>query len=86
MGQGRRVPDGLVQHPVPQRVHEAHGLGQGDEPVRTQQTADGVLPAHQGLDRDHLPGGEVHDRLVVEDELGDGPLERQPELRLQAPA
>jgi hypothetical protein len=64
---------GLGDHgaddPVADRLDQAAVLGRRDELGGGDHAALGVVPAQQRLDRDHLAGGDVMDRLVVQLEL-----------------
>ena len=44
-------------------------LGDAEEVTGEEQTADRVLPSHEGLVAGDRAVGEPHDRLVVDDEL-----------------
>ena len=77
---------GGLEHPVAQLGNEAGFLGDGDELVRHDQAAGGMLPADQGLDALDPAGGQLNDRLVEQHQLraGDGlaqfPHQLVPEL------
>ncbi len=74
-----------AHHPGREPVDEVGLLAHGDEAVGVEQAQGGVLPAHQGLDRLHVPVLEGGLGLVVHDELVgvDGPaqLGDEPEVR-----
>jgi hypothetical protein len=57
----------MIQAPMP--VIAPFLLGQLDEVLRTEQPADRVLPADQGLDPGQGTPGQVDDRLVLHHEL-----------------
>jgi hypothetical protein len=66
---GRRLPAGLAQHQAVDVDHEAGLLGDRDELGGRHQDAVRPRPSHQRLGRAHPPGTQVHDRLVVDDQL-----------------
>ena len=76
-----RGPAGLPQHEVAQGEDEAGLLGQGDELVRREQAALGMLPAHERLEADRALGRERDDRLVDEPQLV--ALEGPPQVGLE---
>jgi hypothetical protein len=59
----------LFEDTLGQGLHESGILDELEEVVRMEQTALGVVPAHQGLDSAHLPAGQIDLRLVVQHEL-----------------
>ena len=59
-------------------------LRERDELERGDAAAARMVPAHEGLDGDGLAGGEIDDRLVLDDELA--LLDRALELGLEAVA
>jgi hypothetical protein len=70
------LAQGLVEHVVGQGGDEPGPFGQGDELIRRDQTMFGVLPAHQRLHPEDLPGVGADLGLVVQQQL----------LLLQGPA
>ena len=78
------LPAGLAQDPVAQRPDQARGLGQGDELAGHDQSALGMVPAHERFHPGEAPGRELELRLVVQHEL---PFrQRLAELALEPPA
>jgi hypothetical protein len=67
-----------LHHAAAHRHDEARCLGRGEEAVRAEQAALRVLPADQSLEPDRLAVREVHDRLVVQEQLllGEGAVQR----------
>ena len=68
----RDLPGGRVEHPAADGVDVAGLFGEGDEVGWGQKSEGGVLPAHQCLHAENLPGAQVGDGLVVEAELSGG--------------
>ena len=73
-----------VDHPVADRLEQAHLLGVGDELVGQDEPAVRVVPAQQRLDRVDPLGRHPHDWLVVQLELVLG--DRPPQARGQRQA
>src|SRR5205814_10252363 len=71
------LPARLVQDPLAELVDQARLLSQRDEVGGRDQALPGMLPANERLESDHRSVCEIHDRLVVENELPalDGPSE-----------
>ena len=69
------LPQRFVDHVQGERTDQAGLLSEGDERVRIQQPALGVLPPDQRLDGGHVAVGQRRLGLVVQDQLplGDGP-------------
>ncbi|HEX2160444.1 MAG TPA: hypothetical protein VHF88_01320 [Thermoleophilaceae bacterium] len=65
----RNLVAGLAQHPLADRQDQAGPLGDGDEAVGRDGTERRMVPAHQGLDADHLAAAQVDGGLVVEPQL-----------------
>jgi len=59
----------LVEHPLTQAVDDVCALGDVEPGRGGQQPVTRVLPAHQGLGRDHGAGRQVDDGLDVQGEL-----------------
>jgi hypothetical protein len=78
------LPGERADDPVADRLEQAHLLGGGDEVVGEDEPAVGVVPAQQRLHGGETAAGELHDRLVVEDELGLGDRPPQPRRQRQA--
>ena len=72
----------LLEHVAPERDDQAGVLGERDELDRGDAAAARVVPAHERLDRDRLAGREVHDRLVLDDQLA--LLDRAPSSSLRS--
>ena len=72
------------QHVAAERHDQAGLLGERDELERGDAAAVRMVPAHERLDGDGLAGGEVDDRLVLDDELA--LLDRALELGLEVVA
>src|SRR4051795_6430608 len=72
----------LTEDPGAKRLDEARLLREGDERPGREQSALGMLPPHECLDRDDLAAPELDDRLVVDDELR--ALDRSLEVGLKA--
>ena len=79
----------LVEHPFRQRFDQRAAVGLGHERVGHQQSARGVLPAHQRLDADdpHRPaqldlGLEVQHELAARDAVAQLAQQREPALGL----
>ena len=49
----------LAEHPAPERDDHVHLLGDRHERAREDEAALRVLPAHEGLDPEHVPAGQV---------------------------
>ena len=64
-----------IEHPEGERAHEPGVLDERNELHGSEQPADGVGPAHEGLDAGDLAGSQVDLGLVVQHELvvADGP-------------
>ena len=65
----RELPDGGLQHELGDGAHQPALLDDGQERVRVEQPAGGVLPAHERLRAEGGAGRDVDLRLVVQDEL-----------------
>ncbi len=65
----RRLPAGLEQHPLADRLDEPALLGQRDELHGRHQPQLRMLPAHQRLDPAQTAVGQRHLRLVVQAQL-----------------
>ena len=63
------LPAGLREHERTEGVDRAGLFGQVDELVGRDQATCWVPPAHERLHPHHPAGTEVHDRLVVNEEL-----------------
>ena len=72
-----------ADHPVADRLEQAHLLGGGDEVVGVDEPAVGVVPAQQRLHRLQPAGLQLDDRLVVQDELVLGDRAPQPRRQRQ---
>ena len=77
---------GLAEHPQPDLDDDAGLLGQADELRRRQQPSVGVVPADEGLDREHLARRHLDLGLVVDDQLAVVERLAQLDLVLELPA
>ncbi len=80
----RRCCARLLEHVAPERHDQPGVLGERDELERRDAAAARMVPAHQRLDGDRLAGREVHDRLVLDEQLA--LLQRALELVLEVVA
>src|SRR5439155_12999150 len=67
-----------VQHPLAERADQARLFGEWDEARRREQAVLRMLPAGERLDSIELSGSEIHEGLVMEDDLVE--LERRSQL------
>ena len=65
----RQLGERVAQHTLTELAHEAGVLGERQELARQQQATIGMQPAGQHLEADHLPTGQVDDRLEVRHDL-----------------
>ena len=78
------LPTRLDEHPAADRYDQPGVLGEGDELVRRDETAGGVLPADEGLDPSDGVRVEIEDGLVGEEELVRSDGNAQVGLKLEA--
>ncbi len=78
----RRLPARLAQHPLADHQDQPGLLGQRDEAARRHQPVPATRPAQQRLRAHDPPGGKLHLRLVVQQQLAARHAVAQVGLRL----